>query len=113
MAQEFSYMAVDRSALAASARAGDATAKRALGVPPRASFMLSGAQLGITVTGLLVGHVAEPWIGEYRRLTDRYLTAEAEGIKARSEGRARVGIIEESSFLWGVSARNVSAEELP
>jgi hypothetical protein len=23
----------------------------------------------------------------YRRLTDRYLTAEAEGVKARSEGR--------------------------
>ncbi|WP_420754071.1 hemolysin family protein, partial [Rhodococcus sp. O3] len=29
----------------------------------RTSFMLSGAQLGITVTGLLVGYVAEPLIG--------------------------------------------------
>ncbi|MDN5920446.1 MAG: hemolysin family protein, partial [Pseudonocardia sp.] len=30
----------------------------------RTSFMLSGAQLGITVTGLLVGYVAEPLIGD-------------------------------------------------
>ncbi|QIB64356.1 hemolysin family protein [Kineobactrum salinum] len=28
------------------------------------SFMLSGAQLGITVTGLMVGYVAEPLVGE-------------------------------------------------
>ena len=39
-------------------------AKRALKVTRRTSFMLSGAQLGITVTGLLVGFVAEPFIGE-------------------------------------------------
>src|SRR5215217_4576403 len=64
VAQEFAYMAVDRATLAASADAGDATAKRALGVTRRTSFMLSGAQLGITVTGLLVGYVAEPLIGE-------------------------------------------------
>ncbi len=64
VAQEFAYMAVDRSALAARAEAGNATAKRALGVTRRTSFMLSGAQLGITVTGLLVGYVAEPLIGE-------------------------------------------------
>ena len=37
---------------------------RALAVTRRTSFMLSGAQLGITVTGLLVGYVAEPLIGE-------------------------------------------------
>jgi CBS domain containing-hemolysin-like protein len=64
VAQEFAYMAVDRSALAARADAGDGAAKRALAVTRRTSFMLSGAQLGITVTGLLVGYVAEPLIGE-------------------------------------------------
>ncbi len=32
----------------------------------------------------------------YRRLTDRYLTAEAEGIKARSEGRVRTSAMCES-----------------
>ncbi|MBF6235922.1 HlyC/CorC family transporter [Nocardia otitidiscaviarum] len=63
VAQEFAYMAVDRSRLKAAAEAGDASAARALGVTRRTSFMLSGAQLGITVTGLLVGYVAEPLIG--------------------------------------------------
>jgi CBS domain containing-hemolysin-like protein len=63
VAQEFSYMAVDRSRLKARAAAGDAAAKRALAVTRRTSFMLSGAQLGITVTALLVGYVAEPLIG--------------------------------------------------
>ena len=64
VAQEFAYMAVDRSALTARAAAGDAAADRALTVTRRTSFMLSGAQLGITVTGLPVGYVAEPLIGE-------------------------------------------------
>ncbi|WP_306368025.1 hemolysin family protein [Nocardiopsis sp. CC223A] len=64
VAQEFGYMAVDRSRLRARASAGDAGAKRALGITNRTSFMLSGAQLGITVTALLVGYVAEPLIGE-------------------------------------------------
>src|SRR5690606_40441550 len=63
VAQEFGYMAVDRSRLQARASAGDAGARRALGVTRRTSFMLSGAQLGITVTGLLAGYVAEPMIG--------------------------------------------------
>ncbi len=64
VAQEFAYMAVDRSRLSARAAGGDAGAKRALAVTRRTSFMLSGAQLGITITGLLVGYVAEPLIGE-------------------------------------------------
>lgn len=64
VAQEFAYMAVDRTRLAALAAAGDTSAKRALAVTNRTSFMLSGAQLGITVTGLLVGYVAEPLVGE-------------------------------------------------
>ncbi|MHA6631372.1 hemolysin family protein [Pseudonocardia sichuanensis] len=64
VAQEFGYMAVDRSRLKSRANAGDAGARRALDITRRTSFMLSGAQLGITVTGLLVGYVAEPLIGE-------------------------------------------------
>jgi len=64
VAQEFAYMSVDRTRLAASAAKGDASAKRALAVTRRTSFMLSGAQLGITVTGLLVGFVAEPLVGQ-------------------------------------------------
>lgn len=64
VAQEFAYMSVDRVRLRAQAAEGDAAAKRALSVTQRTSFMLSGAQLGITVTGLLVGFVAEPFIGK-------------------------------------------------
>lgn len=64
VAQEFAYMSVDRSKLGAEAASGDRAAKRALDVTRRTSFMLSGAQLGITITGLLVGFVAEPLVGE-------------------------------------------------
>ena len=64
VAQEFAYMSVDRSRMAALAEKGDAQAKRVLAITKRTSFMLSGAQLGITVTGLLIGYVAEPLIGE-------------------------------------------------
>ncbi|MEU7510761.1 hemolysin family protein [Streptomyces sp. NPDC042898] len=60
VAQEFAYVAADRLALAREAEAGDKRAARALTVLERLSFMLSGAQLGITVTGLVVGFLAEP-----------------------------------------------------
>ena len=58
VAQEFAYISVDRSRLGAKAAAGDDQAERTLAITRRTSFMLSGAQLGITVTGLLVGYVA-------------------------------------------------------
>ncbi|QDO87008.1 DUF21 domain-containing protein [Ornithinimicrobium ciconiae] len=64
VAQEFAYMTVDRSRLGARAASGDAVAERTLSITKRTSFMLSGAQLGITVTGLLVGYVAEPLVGQ-------------------------------------------------
>jgi CBS domain containing-hemolysin-like protein len=63
VAQEFAYVAVDRAKLRQLADGGDAPARRALQVTGRLSFMLSGAQLGITVTALLVGFVAEPYLG--------------------------------------------------
>jgi len=60
VAQEFAYVSADRLALSREAEAGDKKAARALKVLERLSFMLSGAQLGITVTGLVVGFIAEP-----------------------------------------------------
>ncbi|MFF2963584.1 hemolysin family protein [Streptomyces sp. NPDC057963] len=60
VAQEFAYVSADRLTLAREAEAGDRRAARALQVLERLSFMLSGAQLGITVTGLVVGFIAEP-----------------------------------------------------
>ncbi|GGJ96939.1 membrane protein [Pilimelia anulata] len=64
VAQEFAYVAVDRGRLRALADDGDAAAQRALRVTGRLSFVLSGAQVGITVTALLAGYVAEPFLGE-------------------------------------------------
>lgn len=64
VAQEFAYMSVDRNKLRGQAANGDRGAEKALKITQRTSFMLSGAQLGITVTGLLVGTVAEPLIGQ-------------------------------------------------
>ena len=57
---EFAFVAADRATLADGAERGDRRAVRALEVQRRLSFMLSGAQLGITVTSLLVGAIAEP-----------------------------------------------------
>jgi CBS domain containing-hemolysin-like protein len=64
VAVEFGYVAVDRGKLRRDAEAGDRSAERALQVTERLSFVLSGAQLGITVTALIVGYVAEPFIGD-------------------------------------------------
>jgi len=63
VAVEFAYVAVDRSALRNRSEKGDASARRALAVTDRLSFALSGAQLGITLTAILVGYLAEPYLG--------------------------------------------------
>ncbi|WP_086736111.1 hemolysin family protein [Streptomyces glaucescens] len=67
VAQEFAYVSADRLALARAAQTGDRKAARALKVLERLSFMLSGAQLGITVTGLVVGFIAEPSVSALLR----------------------------------------------
>ncbi|WP_405056144.1 hemolysin family protein [Kribbella sp. NBC_01505] len=64
VSQEFAYVAVDRSRLRTLADGGDAAAVRALKVTSRLSFVLSGSQVGITVTALLAGYFAEPYLGE-------------------------------------------------
>lgn len=62
VAVEFAFVAARRSRLLEQVEQGDRRSKRAIDVHKRLSFMLSGAQLGITVTTLLVGFIAEPAI---------------------------------------------------
>src|SRR6056297_362822 len=59
---EFAYVASRRQKFVEAADAGDKKSRRAVEVHKRLSFMLSGAQLGITVTSLVLGFVARPVI---------------------------------------------------
>lgn len=63
VAQEFAFLTVNRGRLRQLAEGGDPAADRAYRVTQRLSFLLSGAQFGITVTALLAGYVAEPLLG--------------------------------------------------
>ncbi len=60
-------MAVDRERVAADAEAGSRRAKATAAALQRLSFNLSGAQLGITVTSLVIGFIAEPAIASVLR----------------------------------------------
>jgi CBS domain containing-hemolysin-like protein len=62
VAAEFALVAVDRSRIDLDAEAGGRRARMVRSLLRRLSFHLSGAQLGITVTSLVVGFVAEPTI---------------------------------------------------
>ncbi len=62
VAGEFGLVAVDRSSIEHEAREGSARARSTLAALRTLSFQLSGAQLGITVTSLLVGFLTEPAI---------------------------------------------------
>ena len=62
VAAEFALVAVDRTRVEERAASGDRRARRVKRLLARLSYHLSGAQLGITVTSLLLGYLAEPVI---------------------------------------------------
>lgn len=62
MLAEFALVAVDRDRIQVMADGGDRRARTALSALGRLSFNLSGCQLGITVTSLVLGYLAEPTI---------------------------------------------------
>ncbi|MGW5200186.1 hemolysin family protein [Streptomyces spiralis] len=64
VAAEFSLTTVERGALERAAARGERGAPGALKAVRNLTFQLSGAQLGITVTNLVVGMLAEPSIAE-------------------------------------------------
>ncbi|MEW5351837.1 hemolysin family protein [Streptomyces sp. 16-176A] len=64
VAAEFSLTTVERGALERAAERGERGASGALKAVRNLTFQLSGAQLGITVTNLVVGMLAEPSISK-------------------------------------------------
>ncbi|MDD9205831.1 hemolysin family protein [Georgenia sp. 10Sc9-8] len=60
VAVEFSFLTVDRSTAERAGQAGDKRAASVAGALGHLSSHLSGAQLGITISSLLVGYIAEP-----------------------------------------------------
>ncbi|MEV7675410.1 hemolysin family protein [Streptomyces sp. NPDC000963] len=62
VAAEFSLTTVERGELEAAAKRGERGAEGALKAVRSLTFQLSGAQLGITVTNLVVGMLSEPSI---------------------------------------------------
>lgn len=64
VAAEFSFVTVDRGSVDRAAAAGDAGAEGVQRALRTLSTQLSGAQVGITVTNLAVGFLAEPAIAQ-------------------------------------------------
>jgi CBS domain containing-hemolysin-like protein len=62
VAAEFALVTVDRVEIDRRAEAGDRAARTVRRALRELSFQLSGAQLGITITALLTGYLAEPAI---------------------------------------------------
>ena len=67
VAAEFSLVTVDKATVVESAESGDRASRRVRTALRSLSTQLSGAQLGITITSLVVGFLAEPAIAELLR----------------------------------------------
>jgi CBS domain containing-hemolysin-like protein len=72
VANEFALVAVDRGRVSRHAREGKAAARLTEKLLGRLSYHLSGAQLGITITSLVLGFIAEPTVAT---LLERPLSA--------------------------------------
>jgi CBS domain containing-hemolysin-like protein len=67
VAAEFAFVTVDRASVERAAEGGDRAAGGVLAALRRLSTQLSGAQLGITITNLLIGFLAEPAVAALLR----------------------------------------------
>lgn len=64
VAAEFGLVTVERPAAERAAAEGDRRARSVVAALRKLSFQLSGTQLGITITSLVVGMLAEPALGD-------------------------------------------------
>ncbi|MGW0911936.1 hemolysin family protein [Streptomyces sp. NPDC002784] len=86
VAAEFSLTTVERGELEAAVERGERGASGALKAVRNLTFQLSGAQLGITVTNLVVGMLAEPSIA-------RLLAGPLESLGASSATASSIALV--------------------
>ena len=67
VAAEFAFVALDRTTVQKAIEQGDAAAKPVLTSLTQLSTQLSASQVGITVTTLLLGYLAQPSVGKLLR----------------------------------------------
>jgi CBS domain containing-hemolysin-like protein len=79
VAAEFGLVTVDRAEIDKRADAGDRRARTVRHALHELSFQLSGTQLGITITALLTGYLAEPALSRLFNPLIRPLAGEATG----------------------------------
>ncbi|WP_062297012.1 hemolysin family protein [Demequina maris] len=104
VAAEFAFVTVDRPTVDRAAEAGDRRARSLQAGLRNLSTELSGAQLGITVTSLMVGFIAEPSIATLLRVP-----LEAAGLP---EGSA-LGVALTLAFIIATGTQMVFGELVP
>ena len=79
VAAEFAFVALDKTAVQRAIEQGDASAKPVLASLRQLSTQLSASQVGITVTTLILGYLAQPSLGKLLRtpLTAAHLPTSA------------------------------------
>ncbi|MCW2799058.1 MAG: hypothetical protein JWQ70_530 [Aeromicrobium sp.] len=87
-AAEYSFVTVDRATVERAAEAGDKRAQGTLAALRTLSTQLSGAQLGITITNLAIGFLAEPALGTILRDPLKQLGLDGGALKAVAYGIA-------------------------
>lgn len=90
VAAEFSLVTVDRASVERAAAAGDRRARGTLSALRTLSTQLSGAQLGITITNLAIGFLAEPAIGQLLQDPLAAVGLSGGGLRVASYGLALV-----------------------
>jgi CBS domain containing-hemolysin-like protein len=95
VAAEFSFVALDRSAVERSVQGGDTRSVGVLAALRRLSTQLSACQVGITVTTLLVGYLVEPSVAS---LLTAPLTAAGLGERAVEPVAVAVALLLATGF---------------
>jgi len=122
VAAEFSLVTVDRATVERRAAAGERPARGTLKALTTLSTQLSGAQLGITITNLAIGYLAEPAIGRLLHGPLESVGLAGGGLRAASYGiglvlstlvTMLVGELIPKNFALSLSYRTAAVTQLP
>jgi CBS domain containing-hemolysin-like protein len=100
VAAEFSFVALDQTTVQRAIERGDAAAKPTLASLRQLSTQLSASQVGITVTTLILGYLAQPSIGKLLQAPVKALHVPASAIEPTATAVALV-LVTLFSMLFG------------